>query len=254
MKRLMVGPFLGEFGWELFAWQAHWRWHKTHSDYKEIYVLCRPGREVIYQDYAIIGMPPAAYSDGSVVRGLKVFPANKEAVPYSPDRGQQAMFSKQEFVRYGKQLEGSPDIIMHARARKHRTGENYDPRRVSELADAFRSAGLTVGFIGTSAEAFDPDPGSEYSFLDLPLAKIVDILFSARCIVGPSSGPLHLASLCGCPQVVFSSARNHRRYKKDWNPFDTAVVFPPGKWQPTVEDAYASTMSLLDTLSPGTQK
>jgi len=246
-KSILVGPFLGEFGWELFAWQAHWRWHSREGTYNKIFVQCRPGREALYADYAIMDrLPSALGADGSVVRGLKVFPSNKEAVPYLPDCSLSSEFQKQVFIRYGVPAPDAPDVIFHARNRQHRNKENWEEDRVAELAARLRKQGLSVGFIGVSTEAFDPDPGSKFSFLDVPLERLFTLLAGSRCIVGTSSGPLHLASLCGCPQVIFSSGRNHRRYKKDWNPFDIPVAFPPGKWQPTVEDAYKATMDMLD--------
>ena len=245
-KSILVGPFLGEFGWELFAWQAHWRWHSREGTYSKIFVQCRPGREALYEDYAVFGLPPAATADGHGVKRLKVFPANKEAVTYFPDQPIQPGFNKQVFAKYGTPSPRSPDILIHARARAHRSAENWPAKRFVKLTKRLRAAGYTVGFVGAAEEAFDPEPGSEYSLLGVDLRELFDVLAGARCIVGSSSGPLHLASLCGCPQVVFSSARNHRRYRKDWNPFDTAVVFPPGKWQPTVEDAYKATMDMLD--------
>jgi len=67
---------------------------------------------------------------------------------------------------------------------------------------------------------------------------------NAKVIVGESSGPLHLASLCACPQVVITHAikedsldgkRNRDRYETLWNPFRTPVtVLDRWGWNPKV--------------------
>ena len=50
MKRLIVGPWSGEFGWELFAWQAYIRSLSEH--YEKTTVICRPLSHAIYADFA----------------------------------------------------------------------------------------------------------------------------------------------------------------------------------------------------------
>ena len=58
-----------------------------------------------------------------------------------------------------------------------------------------------------------------------PIEQTCGLLRKAKVVVGPSSGPLHLASLTGCPQVVWTSnpKQNYSRYKYCWNPFYTDV-------------------------------
>ena len=36
---------------------------------------------------------------------------------------------------------------------------------------------------------------------------------------------MHLASLCGLKHLVWSTEYNRIRYEKDWNPFNTKVIF-----------------------------
>lgn len=50
--RLILGPFVGEFGWELCYWQAHGRWLKDMVPDIEIYAVTFPGRQVLYRDFA----------------------------------------------------------------------------------------------------------------------------------------------------------------------------------------------------------
>ena len=52
MMRLIFGPFVGEFGWELCYWQAHGRWLKNHIPDIEILVVTFLGRQAFYRDFA----------------------------------------------------------------------------------------------------------------------------------------------------------------------------------------------------------
>ena len=58
----------------------------------------------------------------------------------------------------------------------------------------------------------------------------------SKLIVGPSSGPMHMASLCGLKHLVWSTEYNRVRYERDWNPFKTEVIFhSDGGWNPNPE-------------------
>jgi ADP-heptose:LPS heptosyltransferase len=81
---------------------------------------------------------------------------------------------------------------------------------------------------------------------DLSLRKLSDVMASAGCVVGTSSGAMHFASLCKCPQVVITGKYNYRRYKSDWNPFRVPVNFPADSWHPSVSEVFVSTMKLLE--------
>ena len=49
-KHLLAGPWVGEFGWELFAWQAYIRSLSRHYD--KTTIICRPTSHSIYTDFA----------------------------------------------------------------------------------------------------------------------------------------------------------------------------------------------------------
>ena len=69
----------------------------------------------------------------------------------------------------------------------------------------------------------------------------------AKCIIGPSSGPIHLASLCGTTQIVWSGhERNKYRYEELWNPHKTKVIYLGDEgWQPSVEHVYKNVKQYL---------
>jgi hypothetical protein len=58
-------------------------------------------------------------------------------------------------------------------------------------------------------------------------------------MVGPSSGPMHLASLSGTRHLVWSSPHNRNRYLDAWNPFKTPVYFYAKEdWNPKVDNIH----------------
>ena len=74
------------------------------------------------------------------------------------------------------------------------------------------------------------------------LESVADILTNCRMIIGPSSGPMHFASLCKCPQLVWTGNKNglgrgnREKYEKKWNPFGVDVhVCEDGGWNPDVD-------------------
>jgi hypothetical protein len=51
------------------------------------------------------------------------------------------------------------------------------------------------------------------------------LLANADIVIGPSSGPMHLASLCGAPHVTWTDkASTKRRYLGGWNPHKTPCI------------------------------
>ena len=87
------------------------------------------------------------------------------------------------------------------------------------------------------------------------LGQQMDLLASARLCVGPSSGPMHLASLCGCTHLVWCGGpkgewkRTRAHYLKSWNPHGTAVrAYAHGSWQPKLEKVRDWTAAFLKEL------
>ena len=83
---LIAGPFAGEFGFELMAWQAHVR--KLRQNYKKTYVITFPGREYLYEDCEIIchnlNLAKAGYAFGNICRREEM---RQYAVNFANERG-----------------------------------------------------------------------------------------------------------------------------------------------------------------------
>jgi hypothetical protein len=84
------------------------------------------------------------------------------------------------------------------------------------------------------------------SLINCELKDLADVMASSRLIAGPSSGPIHFASLCGLPQVVWSESKNRIKYLKYWNPFNVKVSFyDEEQWNPSVKNIYRLIMEMI---------
>ena len=90
--------------------------------------------------------------------------------------------------------------------------------------------------IGTEDEAFKIENTTDLR--GVPLKELTDIFRSSKLIVTPSSGPAHLAALCGCKQFIWSGHNNKKRYATDWNPFETECFYVANTWNPEVDFVY----------------
>ena len=242
--------WVGEFGWELMTCQAYMRYLSLEHD---VYIWTRKGQELLYKDFAkeIITheIPPSRTSkwmDLSFPRNRFSYYFNRELeegdiwfAPNTPvidweKNEEDEKFKKQVFIKFGNyKPELAFDIILHARETKkcgtiRRNWEHWEEF-------ACELSGLRVGCIG------HPEQSRHVIGEDLrglPLETLADVLASSRLIVGGSSGPMHLAALCGCPTAVWwgdNRSRNRRRYNEAWNPLKTPVIEVLNDWQPSVE-------------------
>lgn len=264
-KTVLAGPWVGEFGWELFCWQGYLRrLHRTQG--LVIDVMGRPGHEALYDDFcrSYIAKPIpsggvmcwhnnqfADKEDIDLGRGydLHIRPQTNPPVRYDlrkPCGG--AGFPDQIFVQLGRRVPSNrtPGIILHARdtAKCGSANRNWPERKWLRLRDKLGELGRGIGCMGSKDAALHL-PGTR-DLRGIPLGELADVLASADLVIGPSSGPMHLASLCGTPQLVWSVDKNRKRYLKDWNPFETPVVFLSRHgWDPPMGLVYRKAEAFL---------
>jgi ADP-heptose:LPS heptosyltransferase len=242
MKTLLAGPWVGEFGWELFCWQGHVR--SLALQYDKTAVACKPGHEALYEDFAdkIILYEPTSHDtnmfmcegeNGNCLQGKYdcthyLGGHFNIGFPIENPEASSDAFKQQLFKRYGeKNPENAYDIIIHARA-TNKGGSDYRNYPIERWNDLISKMDANkIACIGTTHAALHID-GTE-DLRGKSIKDLTNILASSQVIVGPSSGPMHLATLCGCPQVVWCgnpfSITNKRRYEKYWNPFNTPVAY-----------------------------
>jgi len=234
---LFAGPWVGEFGWELMHWQGFLR--KLAPRYSKVVVSCRAGQEALYADFAHDFVLHDIRGTADCNRLLRVDNPSElrrvlALVPTGADLlrplGAQP-HQRQVFRRFGERKPGSStDILIHPRGRGHGSDRNWSRDNWEKLLSILSPLGLRVGCIGLRS-ATQELSGNFADFRDLPLADTFDLMASTGLVVGPSSGPMHLASLCGTPHLVWTDRARYARglvnrvkYERTWNPLGTPVV------------------------------
>jgi hypothetical protein len=240
MKLLLALPFFGDYGWMLCRWIPHLRFLSHRYDATCVWMSHE--NEWLCHDFAtpIEKIHPKGDccdcdADVFVLRPGQEF-----------NRGPLEV----EFVKYGKHDRvWASDLVIHARADSRGViGENrnWPVERWQELIQRLRDNSMVRTVIGVgSLEAAVHVPGAR-DMRGVDARLLIDIMASTRLCIGPSSGPMHLASLCGARHLVWSDQRvwnlgskkgtNRERYENIWNPLGTpATVFDSQGWQPEVD-------------------
>lgn len=225
-KKVTTGAWVGEFGWELFCWQAQLR-YKAKNESLEMTCITRKGHKLLYQDFAKV----------------RYFDANSYADTYKwhtkvPPKCDFAVCDMTRapalYVKYGKASEDKKyDILIHARNRKgNRTGDNWKRENWLKLIPELE--GKRIATIGTKTQAMGFENTDDLR--GIPLSDLADYMASSALLIGSSSGAMHFGSLCNIQSVVWSGvSRTINRYKDIWNPFKTKT-FTIGKNHPTADE------------------
>lgn len=268
MNTLMVaGPYVGEFGYELFKWQGYVR---TQAKlYDKVIVSSRPGHGLIYQDFAssfisytspinpcagIANIPGTDFYElaHKVFGGIAY---NRIIIPFKLDQD-----TPQEYVAYGVQGNYTRyDVVVHARHVSVNPGEMTEVNKALKESRNWAQPNWDRMLHQVSADSKlkiccigHPDAALHLANTDdkrgIDLSELANLLANARVIVGPSSGPMHFATLCRCPQVVWGTNNLVDRYHKAWNPFNTKVQFAvvDERWNPTPKHIAELTTAALD--------
>lgn len=247
MKTLLAGPWIGEFGWELFEWQSFIR-HRSQF-YDKVIVSSRPGHEILYQDFADEFIPYKSeerdccgWTNYTTPTNISQFSNVKCTHWLRPCRYLQG---RQRFIPYGKYDEkNSFDIVFAARditvssnykkpAKQKQQRNCFGQTEWKKIADFLLEKNLKICSIGlsTSTQWINGTVNKQ----NISLEQLSTILKSSKLCIGPSSGMMHFASLCECPHLVWTSSKNIEKYKNKWNPFKTIVKFIINEeWNPDV--------------------
>jgi len=260
VAKLFAGPWIGEFGWELFGFQGYVRHMARQKYYDEIIISSHSGHEVLYQDFMtqfIPNDPEQTQTDMHRLHGYEYDNIHKKFIGkrdlwISPDSYRT---QKHEFVNYGHlSNELHYDLLIHARSTsKHQTDVRNWPKEnwenlINQLKDHYGQE-LSIGCIGSPNASLHMRRTTDLR--GLALEELTNILASSSLLIGPSSGPMHLGSLCGIPHIVWAQQHgwaidNKARYEKVWNPLNTPVVFVGDHdWQPPVKRVFNEIETLL---------
>ena len=259
---LFAGPYFGEFGHEVLG-TGLLRAHARHFD--RVIVCSRAACEPLYEDIAtefrphnIECVPMADRATGATMPSEETLQGyiepDCERFPM-PNCGSAP--TEEQIIRLGHYRRlGTPCdewrgvAVFHARNRQHEPGRNWPQENWNALADWVLRNGLArqVVCVGTRESAMLAEGCCDMRSSDLTTQ--MDIGASAAFAVGPSSGWMHLASLCGCPHLTWVGGKEYtyvrRRYMDRWNPLRTpAHVIEKRTWQPSVLDVCESLVAFL---------
>lgn len=251
-KTLVAGPWLGEFGWELFMWQARIRYLKAIGCFDQVVCIVRTGHDFLYRDFAtdflfcdlqgekngwrLNDQKPSIPSDmrNNLVSKYGDFDIVEPGVLFN--------YNDQEFISFTHKLEEKWDLVFHCRSstKLNTAYRNWEIEKWNGLRAAFPQ--LKIASVGSKDESISIDGTSDLR--GIPLDQLAGVLSNSKILIGPSSGTMHFGSLCGCKHIVFSDKRiafegkftNRYRYEIGWNPLNTkAVVIDKEGWRPSLE-------------------
>ncbi len=249
MSVLYAGPWKGEFGWELCGWNPVVR--SLAKRYDRVVVASHAASEYLYEfadEFIPLEAEGWSVCSGRLQGTPPVVSADHYLRPEKVLRGVGALLDgeyKRQWRRLAAPRSPAADILCAFRPpKKHiskpqaNKSKSYPLEMCESLVGMFMSSGLSVAcYGGRDNWWFD-------GTIDLrgrPLMEQCGALGGAMCAVGPSSGTMHLASLCGCPHVTWYTPQTHprlrKRYETNWNPFATPVWFLDGKPPPPSEIA-----------------
>jgi ADP-heptose:LPS heptosyltransferase len=248
LNALIAGPWLGEFGWELFGWHAYIRYLAKTESFQKIITISRDRNRLLYEDFSDHILNDERTGKCSISK------FNNINVEYTKQMKEQLneitkqytctwiypnddlCFScinsdKNSFIQFGKFNEKYKfNVIFHLRNVKHTNSRNYSEKKWEKIIKWCMDNNLKIATIGLSSQTLSLDAGTNLK--DISLKTLSDVLYSSQCIVGPSSGPMHFATLCKCPQIVWTDNSrvlrgkhtNRQRYENLWNPFNIKTM------------------------------
>lgn len=243
MKRLLVPIYLGELGWELINYVPHVQFLTRRFLPDEVHVVCRPGREALYpmgtHFYTVKvndknasgnsgGVQPARFNDlakklAARTDILKVVPSPKKGMRYYDRR----IFPKYVAPANPRYKLGPNSVVLTVRGRSHHARlKNWAADKWVTLCNFLLKKKYTpvvTGLIETVR--FEPPKGCVNLMGQTTLADMISLFHQAKFVVGQSTGPAHLASLCGTPHAIWGPDRIEGRYLKSWNPHRTIVAY-----------------------------
>ena len=234
-KVAFFGAFVGEFGWELCTWQAWCRKKSREFDFS--YACSFPDMEPLYKDFATF-IPHD--HEGRALDWHK--PENMEKAHFEmPDdvTDQFVPFKKYrvegEFIKFGgTQGKSHPfKYLIHARG-IGRGSKDYPIDLWEKIVSGLPPS--SVASVGTLRDHHIKDTTD---LRNVGLDNLMYYLAGATCVIGQSSGVMHLATLCETPIIVWGDRKTYfnetldTRYKHTWNPFNTPVEFIfDDNWKP----------------------
>ncbi len=262
MPKLFIGPWVGEFGVELMRWQARARAVAAESQWDEVVVATRQAHFFLYEDFAdrLVAFEPSTIHTGGrgcwdhhfhgLGQSFAPGPEDRHMTPFvTGEQWQEHELQARhhsKFINYAKRSSirktaESCDILIHARAseKSNQQFKNWPLRAWEAFMEQFASQ-FKIGSIGSAEGAYHIP--RTVDLRGIPLADLSGHLGMSKLLVGPSSGPMHLAMLCETPLVTW--CEHTGCHQSHWNPFQVPLCLLPG-WAPRPEVVSAKVREML---------
>jgi len=257
-----MGPVVAELGWEVMTIQAQFRY--AAKSYHKVIVCSFPESEFLYADFADCFIPHSEriralkwYDDGVIKSVRYKWPFDypqADCVYVKPERHYNN--KKREYISYGvNESIMTYDYLIHARNIFKGGIKNYNEWQWEIVTN-----GLS-GSIASIGQAPDWYIHGTDDLRGIDMDILTRYMAGARCVIGGSSGVMHLATLCKAPIVTWGDQRTYFnktldiRYKEDWNPFHTPVefIFTDLEWKPDPMEVVAAVSRIEKEIAGGWQ-
>ena len=269
-KNVYFSAFCGEWGWELASWIPSIR--AISKGYNKTIIEVQPGMEYFYRDFSdelILNPrdssdfdmysgkpknpPPSKLTDTDVIIPTQFWKQHARwefRIIKTANRGQK--LQPKEWRKYGTENpKYVADIMCAWRGPKHFRGRSFPEKvyptdKCIALTRKLMDAGYSVACYGGEDNVYVE---GSVDYRGVPVEELCGALSQAKLAIGPSSGTLHLASLCGTPHVTWYGRPvvSMDRYLTYWNPFETPVTFISGSGCPDVDIAFENAVKRMDS-------
>jgi hypothetical protein len=267
---LLAGPYSGELGWELMEWSGYVR--RLRDKYRRTIVISYAGHGCLYDGCEYyphdLTLEASGYWYGSL--SAKQIHAMVASYPRALGLRSYDWLHPTHLNNYAKFLLGPQlfwkpfernrkhypyDVAFHFRSirRADQDEKNYPLEYARDLVQQCKSHGIQVCCIGHPLYALGLNNCDDLRSSNL--RESCEVLKRIRLVVGGSSAPMHMASLCGLPIVVWWKATPfdtelRDRYLRLWNPHRASVfVVSDSNFQPSPEQVLGKILKALDSIS-----
>lgn len=240
MSIAFFGPCIAEAGWEFITIQSYFR--EAAKSFDATYVCSFPESEFLYTDFCTGFIPHRHHGralkwwDEEAVQAVQFhMPKEIESKITHHIRAPRDYRSEaRAFIQYGTdQPISTYDYLIHPRNLSRGSSKNYRLEHWEQVVDGLEGSVASIG----------RDPDWHVKETDDLRGIDGDVLCrymaGCKCVIGGSSGVMHLAMLCCAPIVTWGDSRTYfnetleKRYKETWNPFKTPVEFIfDDEWEP----------------------
>jgi ADP-heptose:LPS heptosyltransferase len=270
MLRILFAPiFPGELGWEIINYVPYINYLCSLKQYHEVHIEVRPGREALYpmgtHFYSVALDTHKAMGNNGPSGSSKAYKKLKKQ-KYSIDlakvpHGGCSYVKNRKFLKYEATSESlskwdlpSNAVSLLVRGRKKGSHKNLSLDYWLRLCEFLVDQSYTPIISGLKETI---DLGSPQGCINLQdqttMADLIAILQKSRFAIGQSTGPAHLASLCGIPHAVWGAKRIKERYISSWNPYNTMVEYHScsHEFECSFEEIISLTKRLIERLKNG---